>query len=61
MNIDSNNTNAPSDALLERLERALIAGRMSRRGFMRAATAAGFASVGLSALADELNAIRVAF
>jgi len=58
MNIDSNNTNAPSDALLERLERALIAGRMSRRGFMRAATAAGFASVGLSALADELDAIR---
>ncbi len=58
MTIDSHNTNAPSDALLERLERALIAGRMSRRGFMRAATAAGFASVGLSALADELDAIR---
>ena len=58
MNIDSNKTNAPSDALLECLERALIAGRMSRRNFMRAATAAGFASVGLSALADELDAIR---
>ena len=58
MNTHSNNINGPSDALLENLERALIAGRMSRRGFMRAATAAGFASVGLSALADELDAIR---
>jgi choline dehydrogenase len=58
MNIVSNNSNAPYDALLERLERALIAGRMSRRGFMRAAMAAGFASVGLSALAGELDAIR---
>ena len=51
-------TNAPSDSLLERLERALIAGRMSRRSFMRAATAAGFSTIGLSALADELDAIR---
>ena len=57
MNIHSNDTNAPSDALLERLERALVAGRMSRRNFMRAATAAGFASVGLSALAKALRCI----
>ena len=59
MNFDSKNPNAPSDGLLEQLERALISGRMNRRGFMRAATAAGFSSVGLSALADELDAIRV--
>jgi choline dehydrogenase len=58
MNSDSKTQNVPSDGLLEQLERALIAGRMSRRGFMRAATAAGFSSVGLSVLADELDAIR---
>lgn len=32
----------PNDGLLERLERALIAGRLDRRGFMRAAAATGF-------------------
>jgi choline dehydrogenase len=58
MNIDSKPPNAPADVLLEQLERALIAGRMNRRGFIRAATAAGFSSVGLHALADELDAIR---
>ena len=57
-NFDSKNPDAPSDGLLEHLERALISGRMNRRGFMRAATAAGFSSVGLPALADELDAIR---
>jgi choline dehydrogenase len=51
-------TGEPNDGLLEHLERALIAGRLSRRGFMRAATAAGFGTVGLQALADELDAIR---
>jgi choline dehydrogenase len=49
---------SPNDTLMERLERALIAGRLNRRGFIRAATAAGFGSLGLSALADELDAMR---
>ena len=53
------NFEEPNDTLMERLERALIAGRMDRRHFMRAAAAAGFGSLGLSALADELDAIRV--
>jgi choline dehydrogenase len=46
------------DAALETLERALIAGRMDRRGFIRAVTAAGLASAGLPALADQLDDIR---
>jgi len=46
------------DSMLERLEHALIAGRLSRRGFIQAVTAAGLATAGLSALADELDAIR---
>jgi choline dehydrogenase len=58
MKIDSNLPDAAHDGLLENLERALIAGRLNRRGFMRAATAAGLATTGLSALADELDAIR---
>jgi choline dehydrogenase len=58
MNTDSKPPISPADGLLEQLERALIAGRMNRRGFIRAATAAGFSSVGLHALADELDAIR---
>ncbi len=58
INTDSQSTDATSDGLLEHLERALIAGRLSRRGFMRAATAAGFAGVALQALADELDNIR---
>ena len=48
----------PNDTLMERLERSLIAGRLDRRGFMRAAAAAGFSTIGLSALADELDAMR---
>ncbi|MDP3821048.1 MAG: GMC family oxidoreductase N-terminal domain-containing protein [Burkholderiales bacterium] len=48
----------PEQTLMERLEHALIAGRISRRGFLRAATAAGLAGSGLHALADELDAIR---
>ncbi|MEY2890110.1 MAG: hypothetical protein RJA98_18, partial [Pseudomonadota bacterium] len=49
---------ASDETLLQRLEHALIAGRLNRRGFMRAVTAAGLASTGLSVLADELDAIR---
>jgi choline dehydrogenase len=49
---------ASPDSLLQRLEHALIAGRLNRRGFMRAVAAAGLASSGLSAMADELDAIR---
>lgn len=45
-------------SLQERLEHALITGRLSRRGFMRAVTAAGLATAGLEALADQLDAIR---
>ena len=48
----------PEHSLLERLEHALIAGRISRRGFLRAAAATGLAGSGLHALADELDAIR---
>ena len=58
MNTHPSTQNAPSDSLLEQLERALIAGRISRRNFLRTATAAGFSTVGLQALADELDAIR---
>ncbi len=48
----------PDQSLLDRLEHALIAGRISRRGFMRAAAAAGLAGSSLHVLADELDAIR---
>jgi len=48
---------APTD-LQERLETALITGRMTRRDFMKAMVAAGLATTGLSALAQELDAIR---
>jgi choline dehydrogenase len=58
MNTHPSTQNAPSDSLLEQVERALIAGRISRRNFLRSATAAGFSTVGLHALADELDAIR---
>lgn len=44
--------------LQDRLEQALIMGRISRRGFIRAAAAAGLAGSSLHALADELDAIR---
>jgi choline dehydrogenase len=50
--------NEANDGLLEQLERSLIAGRLNRRGFIRAATAAGFATTGLHAMADELDAAR---
>jgi choline dehydrogenase len=53
-----NPASEPNDGLLEHLERALIAGRLDRRGFMRAATATGFGALGLHALADELDAVR---
>jgi len=46
------------DSLQERLERAFIAGKLSRRGFIQALTAAGLSTVGVYALADELDAIR---
>lgn len=49
---------ASDESLLQRLEHALIAGRLNRRGFMRAVTAAGLATTGLSVVADELDAIR---
>jgi choline dehydrogenase len=51
---------APSvdDGMVERLEQSLIAGRISRRTFMRAAAAAGLAGTTLQVLADELDAIR---
>lgn len=48
----------PDQTLLDRLEHALIAGRISRRGFMRAAAAAGLAGSSLQVLADELDAVR---
>ncbi|WP_137892918.1 GMC family oxidoreductase N-terminal domain-containing protein [Ramlibacter sp. 2FC] len=46
------------DSLQERLERAFIRGRLSRRAFIRAVTAAGLSTTGLQVLADELEAIR---
>ena len=49
---------ASQDSLLENLERRLIAGRFDRRSFIRAAAATGMATMGLSALADELDAMR---
>jgi choline dehydrogenase len=49
---------AQHQSLQDRLEHALIAGRISRRGFLRAAAAAGLAGSSLHALADELDAIR---
>jgi choline dehydrogenase len=58
MNNRIDTTDQPNDGLLESLERALIAGRLDRRGFMRAAAATGFGAVGLHALADELDAVR---
>jgi choline dehydrogenase len=46
------------DATLDHLERSLIAGRLDRRGFIKAMTATGLATTGLHAWADELDAIR---
>ncbi len=45
-------------AALQALEHALLTGRLSRRGFVRAVTGMGLATAGLQALADELDAIR---
>jgi choline dehydrogenase len=42
----------------EQLERALISGRLDRRGFMKAMTAAGLGGFALTALADELETLR---
>jgi choline dehydrogenase len=47
-----------ADSLQERLEHALIIGRLSRRGFIRAVAAAGLLTAGLEALADQLDDIR---
>ena len=58
MYIRSDTHSAPNDGLLEHVERALIAGRLSRRGFIRAAAATGFGAAGINALADELDAAR---
>ncbi len=58
---DHNTDTAPmglNDTLQEKLERAFIAGRLTRRGFISAIGAAGLATTGLPALADELEAIR---
>jgi choline dehydrogenase len=48
----------PDQTLLDRLEHALITGRINRRGFICAATAAGLAATSVRALADELDSIR---
>ena len=48
----------PDQTLLDRLEHALMAGRIGRRGFIRAAAAAGLAGSSLQVLADELETIR---
>lgn len=44
--------------LVDRLEHALIVGRISRRAFIRAAAAAGLTGTSMHVLADELDAIR---
>ncbi len=49
---------APDQSLLDPLEQSLIAGRISRRSFVRAAAAIGLTGVAMHALADELDAIR---
>lgn len=49
---------AESAADLHPLEHALMAGRISRRTFVRAAAALGMAGTSLQVLADELDAIR---
>lgn len=47
-----------AERTLQTLEFALLKGRISRRGFIRAVTSVGLATSGLQALADELDAIR---
>ena len=53
----SNPYDTTDEPLLDRLEHALMAGRISRRGFIRAAAAAGLAGSSLQVLADELDAV----
>jgi choline dehydrogenase len=49
---------AADQTSLDRLEHALIAGRITRRGFIQAAAAAGLVGSSVHVLADELDAIR---
>lgn len=44
------------DRRLERLEQGLVSGRISRRGFIASAIAAGLVATRARALADELSA-----
>lgn len=53
-----NSPHPPDSNLLDRLEQSLIAGRINRRDFIRAAGAVGLAGTSLNVLADELDAIR---
>ena len=48
----------PGPTLLDRLEHALMAGRINRRTFIQVAAATGLAGGALNAVADELDAIR---
>lgn len=50
--------NHADSQLLNRLERAYLAGHLDRRNFLRAAIGTGLAATALSALADELEVIR---
>jgi choline dehydrogenase len=52
------NENKHFNSTMDRLESALISGRMDRRRFIKGAIAAGFAAAWLPTLADELDAIR---
>ena len=52
------NGGSQMETLPEHLERALIAGKISRRGFIQGLTAVGLGTSGLAAFADELDAIR---
>ncbi|MBC2768365.1 GMC family oxidoreductase [Pusillimonas minor] len=55
---DKRNCDGKTDSLMDRLERSLISGKITRRRFMMGAVALGFAGNSLAALADELDAIR---
>jgi choline dehydrogenase len=48
----------PDLSMLDRLEHALMAGRINRRTFIRAAAAAGLVGSSVQVLADELDAVR---
>jgi choline dehydrogenase len=58
MNKNSQVVSATDDSQLDRLERAMIAGTLDRRTFIRAAAALGLGATGLNVLADELEAVR---